>query len=109
MQADIHLYPRAWREQLRGFLRGAENELTVVCPYIRQSEAAFVTDELSQKVTIAALTCLNADSIMNGALEIGGSRQLADFSPAGRVLNLPGCTPRFSSPTVPGRWSHRQT
>lgn len=83
------MHGRAWREELRDFLQQTKSELTIVCPYIRKSEAEFVTGELSEKIRISTLTCFNADSIISGALEIKGVKTLANFSPESKAINLP--------------------
>lgn len=89
MRAEIELYGRAWRGEFHSFLKETKSELTVVCPYIREAEANFVTGELSGKIRIVTLTSLNVDGIINGALEIGGIERLAGFSPASKAVNLP--------------------
>lgn len=89
MKAEIEFYGRAWREQLSCFLNEVKSEIMIVCPYIREAEANFVTNELSQKAQVLTLTSLQVDSIVTGALEINGIRALANFSPNSRAINLP--------------------
>lgn len=89
MRAEIRLHGRSWRGELRGFLQKAKSELILVCPYIRESEAKFVTGELSEKIRIFTFTSLSADSITSDALEIRGIERLARFSPESKAINLP--------------------
>ncbi|MGI9298171.1 MAG: phospholipase D-like domain-containing protein [Gammaproteobacteria bacterium] len=86
---NLELYPRGWRGAFLDLLSVARKNLTIVSPYIRRREAAFVAGNLRKGADITALTRLEESGLLSGALEIGALDIFGGFSTGSRVINLP--------------------
>lgn len=88
---DVMFCGRQWRSQLERLVRGVKAELLIICPFIKGSEADFISGCLNTAgADVRTLTNLRMDSVVAGSLDMDALLTLGQFSPDSQVLTLPG-------------------
>ncbi|MFH1011563.1 MAG: phospholipase D-like domain-containing protein [bacterium] len=90
----IELYRSPWRSEFQKALRQVRKELTIVTPFIKESEAAFVCDQLRSlkfavEPCVKVATDLRAENILAGSLDMDALKTFQESLKEAVIVTLP--------------------
>ncbi len=90
----MKLHSRPLRSALADILRSATQELLIASPYIKQTEAKWVCNELDAKRSrsrckLRVMTDIRSDSILTGSLDLEALEMFRQWQTTSQVVTLP--------------------